>query len=68
MLSLFVLQFHDLTEYSNKYSKTSGSLWHYCTDDPNNDIINSQSFKFKINITGKTPADGNKKGAKIAVP
>ena len=30
--------------------------------------MNSESFKCKINITGKTPASGNTKDVKIAVP
>ena len=63
-----VMPMYDLIEYSNNYSKASGSLWHYCKDDPNDNIINSESFEFKINITGKTPAAGNTKDAKIAVP
>ena len=25
---------HNLIEYSNNYSKTSGSLWQYCKDIP----------------------------------
>ena len=25
---------YNLTEYSDKYSKTSESLWQYCTDEP----------------------------------
>ena len=59
---------YNLIEYSDNYLKTSGSLWQYYRDDPNENIVNSESFKFKINITGKTPADGNTKGVKIAVP
>ena len=26
---------YNLIEYSNSYSKTSGSLWQYYADDPN---------------------------------
>ena len=33
---------------SNNYSKTSGSLWQYYKDDPNDDIEDSESFKSKI--------------------
>ena len=50
------------------YSKTSGSLWQYYRDDPNDNIVKSKSFKFKINKTGKTPSVGNTKDVKIAVP
>ena len=42
------------------------SLWQYCKGDPYNNII--QSFKHKIKITGNTPATGNTKDVKIAVP
>ena len=34
--------------HSNNYSKTSGSLWQYYKDDPNDDIEDSESFKSKI--------------------
>ena len=59
---------HNLIEYSDNYSKTSGSLWQYYKDDPNDNIANSKSFKSKIKITGKTRDDGNTKNAEIVVP
>ena len=37
-------------------------------DDPDNNITQSESFKFKIKITGKTPAAGNTKDIEIAKP
>ena len=51
---------YDLIEYSNVYSKTSGSLWQYYRDntlDNNNNIThfptdNCISFKFTQKITG----------------
>ena len=46
---------HNLIEYSDNYSKTSGTLWQYYKDDPNDNIADSGSFKFKVKITGKTP-------------
>ena len=46
-------------EYSDCYSKTSGSYWKYYRDGPAAAIVNSESFKSKITITGETPADGN---------
>ena len=48
--------------------KTSGSLWQYYRDDPNDNIPQSESFKYKTKITGKTPAAGNTKNVEIAVP
>ena len=49
-----VMPMYDLIEYSNNYSKTSGSLCHYYNDGPNDNIADSKSFKNKIKITGKT--------------
>ena len=54
-------------EYSNNYLKT-GSLWKYYRDDPNENVTQFKSFKFKIKITRKTPAAGNTKDVEIAVP
>ena len=63
-----VMPMYTLIEYSNNYSKTSGSLWQYYRDYPDNNITQSESFKYKIKITGKTPAAGNTKDVEIAVP
>ena len=49
----------NLIQYDNNYSKTSGSLWQYSKGEPHGAIVNSESFKYMIKITGKTPADGN---------
>ena len=63
-----VMPMYNLIEYSNNYSKTSGSLWQYYIDDPNDNIIQSESFRYTMKITGTPPADGNTKNVKIAVP
>ena len=53
----------NLLEYSKNYRKTTGSLWNYYRDEPNNPppadyneepITNYESFKYKRSITGKT--------------
>ena len=59
---------YNLIEYSDNYSKTSGRLWQYYKDDPNDNLANSESFKSKIKITGKTPNNGNTKDVEIIVP
>ena len=59
---------YDLIEYSDNYSKASGSLWQYYRDDPSDNIAQSESFKSKIKIMEKTLADGNTKDAEIMVP
>ena len=48
-----VMPMYNLIEYSDNYSKTSGSLYQYYKDDPNDNLVNSESFKSKVNITGK---------------
>ena len=63
-----VIPMYNLIEYSNNYSKRSGSLWQYNKDDSNNNITQSESFKSKIKITGKTPPAGNTNNVEIAVP
>ena len=63
-----VMPMYNLIEYSDNYSKTSGSLWQYYKDEPNDNLANSESFKSKVKITGNTPAGGNTKDVKIIVP
>ena len=60
-----VMLMYNLIEYSNNYLKTYGSLWRYYKDDP---MTQSESFKSKIKITGKTPEAGNTKDVEIIVP
>ena len=59
---------YNLIEYSDNYSKTSESLWQYYRDESSDNLENSESFKFKIKITGKNPAAGNEKDVEIMVP
>ena len=46
---------YNLLKYSDKYAKTSGSLWQYYRDELNYNLADSESFKSIIKITGKTP-------------
>ena len=63
-----VMPVYNLIEYSENYSKTSGSLWQYYRDESDdNGLEDSESFKFQVKITGKTPASANTKNVKIAV-
>ena len=72
-----VMPVYNLIEYSDNYAKTSGSLWQYCKDIPardNNDEIVAfdannltDSFNFKVKITGQTGDDGTK-DVEIMVP
>ena len=60
---------YNLLEYSKNYRKTTGSLWNYYRDEPNNLPLvsnpptvnynaepktNSESFKYKSSIARKT--------------
>ena len=63
-----VMPMYNLIEYSDNYAKTSGSLWQYYRDEPNENLANSESFKSKIKTTEKTPAAGNEKDVGIMVP
>ena len=52
---------YNLIEYTKNYRKTTGSLWNcyrnelaFDTNDnniPNKNVINSESFKYKISVT-----------------
>ena len=57
---------YNLIEYSDNYSKTFRSLWQYYRDEPNDNLADSELFKSKIKITGKTPT-GNEKDVEIMV-
>ena len=59
---------YNLIEYSNNYSKTSGTLWQYYKDEPNDNLANSESIKFKAKITGNTPVNDNIKDVEMVLP
>ena len=65
-----VMPMYNLIEYSDNYAKTTGSLWQFRRDEPvtDDDIEDSESFKFKKKITGKTPNNDNKEDVEIMVP
>ena len=62
-----VMPMYSLIEYSDNYAKTTGSLWQYFRDEPDNDLEDSESFNSKIKITGKTPDDDNEKDVEVMV-
>ena len=59
---------YNLIEYSDKYVERSGNLSQYYRDEPNDNLADSESFKFKIKITEKTPNNGNEKDVEVMVP
>ena len=59
---------YNLIDYSDDYSKISGGLWQYYKDDPNDNLADSESFKYKVKTSGKTPNNGNTKVLEIIVP
>ena len=50
-----LMSIYNLTEYSDNYLKTSGSLWQYYRDEPSDETANSESLSSKIKMTGKNP-------------
>ena len=50
---------YNLVEYSDYYSKLSGSLWQYGIYELNAIITDSGSFKFRARIKGRTRNAGN---------
>ena len=72
-----VMPMFNLIEYSDNYSKTSGSLWKQCKDIPavNNDgnivdfneVNATDSFNFKTKITGQTSDNGGIDNVEIMV-
>ena len=68
----------NLIEYSNNYSKISGSLWLYCKDiaavNNNGDIFYSNganatvSFNLKAKLTGQTDDNGEINDFEMMVP
>ena len=63
-----VMPMYNLIEYSDNDAKTSGSLWQYYRDEPDDNLADSEPFKSKIKITGKTPDDDNEKDVEIMAP
>ena len=63
-----VMPMYSFIECSKNYSKTSGILWDYTRDILADPITNSESFKYKTSITGKTANDGNTKKIEFSVP
>ena len=59
-----VMPMYNLFNHSKTYKKTTGSLWNYYRDElnydtndnnnPNKNVINTESFKYKTSITGST--------------
>ena len=46
---------YNLLEYSKNYKKVTGSLWNHYRDEPSDPLSSdSESFKYKISITGNT--------------
>ena len=65
-----VMPMYNLLEYSKNYRKTTGSLWNYCRDEPSNPLsLNSESFKYKTSIVGKTPENNDSvTNTKVVIP
>ena len=65
-----VMPMYNLLKYSKNYRKTIGSLWNYYGDELSDPLSsNSESFKYKASIVGKTPEDNDSlTNAKVVIP
>ena len=63
-----VMPMYHLIEYTDNFSITTGNLWQYYKDKPNDNLADSKSFKSKVKMTGSTPAGCNTKDVEIIVP
>ena len=72
-----VMPMYNLLEYSKNYRKTTGSLWNYYRDEPNNDAVgninysikDSKFFDYKTSITEKLESNNvEKDDVEIVVP
>ena len=67
---------YNLIEHSKNYSKTTGSLWNYCRDEPNSGaegninypIKDSKSFDYKTSIARRLEGSEAEKEIEIVVP
>ena len=62
-----VMPMYNVIEYSNNYSKASGSLYQFCGDEPNNIITSSEWFQFKSKFLDNTNNNASIINVKIAV-
>ena len=44
-----VMPIYDLMKYNDNYAKVSASLWQYYRDRPNDNIADSESYKYRNN-------------------
>ena len=61
---------YNLLQHSKSYRKTTGSLWNYDRGEPSDPLSsNSESFKYKRSIVGKTPEDNDSlMNTKVVIP
>ena len=61
---------YNLLQHSKSYRKTTGSLWNYDRAEPSDPLSsNSESFKYKRSIVGKTPEDNDSlMNTKVVIP
>ena len=61
---------YNLLEQSNNYRKATGSLQNYYRDESSHPLSsNSECFKYKTNIIGKTPENNDSlTDVKVVIP
>ena len=65
-----VMPMYNLLEYCKNCRKTTGNIWNYYRDETSNSLSSdSESFKQKTSIVGKTPEDNDSlTNAKVVIP
>ena len=65
-----VMPMYNLLKYSQNYRKATASLWNSYRDEPSNPLSsNSESFKYKTNIVGKTSENNDSlTNTKVVIP
>ena len=58
---------HNLIEYANNHARTLESLWQSHKDDLNDNMTDSELFKFKGRINETPSASGNTKDVEIGM-
>ena len=49
-----VMPVYNLLEYNDHFSSTSRKFWQYCLDEPNGNVVNSESFNYRLKFTSTT--------------
>ena len=65
-----LMPMYNLLECNKNYRETTGTLWNYYRDEPSDPLsYDSESFKYKTSVTGKTEENNDSlTNAKFVIP